>query len=164
MSEDKCPKCHAVVGDALTNKISGILGSRVASRSGDPICTETDGIECLRRQLVAAVADKEQAQSEADAAVDTMEEFRKIAADRREMLALREKDLEEALAAKKRAEATIAAMRKLTIDYCDMAEKNKAIQGHHYLTSLLDDMQNVKTNPGQPLLDRLAALEADNAR
>ena len=61
--ESKCPKCHCPKADDLTCKVSAILGSRVTDKGGEAICTETDGAECLRRQLAAAQAERDTAQA-----------------------------------------------------------------------------------------------------
>lgn len=162
---DKCPKC----GIGRWGHVPG------PDRERQWINDEAD---ILRRQLAAAVADKEQAQSEASAAVATMEEFQKMAVDRGGLLdrianALMiemhdNPDPLEAIADlqadKERAEAACAAMQAAGQDLYDwMLDHPRSVLD--VADSVFQPFRkSLKPNPGQPLLDRLAALEADNAR
>ena len=53
MSE-KCPKCGATMLPAFQSAIQKMLGSVVTGIGGEIVCLETDGMDCLRRQLAQA--------------------------------------------------------------------------------------------------------------
>jgi len=74
-SENKCPKCHCPKADPLTCNVSAGLGSRVTNIAGEALCTETDGAECLRRQLSTAQAERDKAQAACAAMREALKEY-----------------------------------------------------------------------------------------